>query len=352
MSVYQNQKITKPSIEDVAGDFIAGDKLQNLLDFTAFLRERKMTPKWQSFNSWKVSHKGKIVCYVKLRDDKGFWSVFFSQFTREKWFLEHEPLFAADDELKDFIWKHVPGRNCPGTRCNGRNWDILEREFAGVCWCWPVRIWNADGKTLESAKKLVLTMTDFIAAASAAEKINKTQTPVLTEGGWLSSKDIGAHIGRPLGKTYTKSLNVEFYMTPLFRYCNAAVVFSGGGWVPGAWQQVPVALRVGETFRFESYKGPSYNWTADESLKYRAHVTYFAEMSIDIAANTYSSTVWTLDENGGKNKPFRIAVDYPFHIGTGKPPIPRITAIDTVYTGPGYEEASYIIKDFKVTGGM
>ena len=351
MSVYQNQKTIKPSIEDVAGDFIAGDKLQNLLDFTAFLRERKMTPRWQSYNSWKVSHKGKIVCYVKIKDDKGFWSIFFSQFTREKWFLEHEPLFAADDELKKFIWKHVPGRNCPGTKCKGRNWDILEKPFAGVCWCWPVRVWNAEGGALECAKKLTLAIVDLIAVATAAEKINKSKISALKEGEWLSSADIGAHIARPLGKTYTKSLNVEFYITPLKRYCNAAVVLSGGGWVPGAWQQVPVALRVGETFRFESYLGPAVNWKAAESLKYEADVTYFAEMSVDIAANVYNTTVWTLNANGNKDKPHRIAVDYPFRLGTGKPPIPKITAIDTLYLGPGYDAASYVIKDFKVTGG-
>ena len=351
MSLYKDQKALKPNIEDVAGEIIGAEKLANLMDFVAFLRENKLAPRWQSSNSWKVMHKGKTVCFVKLRDDKGFWSVYFSQFTREKWFLEHEPSLAADDELKDFIWRHIPGRNCPGTRCNGRNADILDREFAGVCWCWPVRIWNADGKDLDCVKKLVLAVKDLIAVAAAADAANKVNPYEPAEGEWLSSADIGAHTGRPLGRTFTESLDIEFTITPRLRYCNAAIVLSGGGWIPETWKQVPVSLRVGETFRFESYQGPAYNWTAVEKLKYRANVTYLAEMSIDIAANTFNSTVWTLDANGEKDTPYRIAVDYQFRLGTGNPAIPRITAIDTVYLGPGYDGAAYVVKDFKIVGG-
>ena len=66
MSIYQDQKITKPKPEDAAADFINGKKLKSLMNLLEFLRDNKLTPRWQSGNSWKVSYKNKTVCFIKI----------------------------------------------------------------------------------------------------------------------------------------------------------------------------------------------------------------------------------------------------------------------------------------------
>ena len=173
----------------------------------------------------------------------------------------------------------------------------------------------------------------------------------MTEREWPSVTEIGAHTGGPLGKIYTESVEVEFAVTLRHRDTQAAIAFSGGGWVPTAWPQIPVALRIGMSGYFQAFKGPTEGWTAVEPLIYQVNETYIVEMGINVKDNTYCCTVYTTDKSGGNVKPHRIDVDFPFRLGTGAPPIPAITAIDTVYLGPGNGKAIYIIRDFRVVDG-
>jgi len=102
MSLYKSQKPKKPKIEDVAKEIIDGDHLKNLLNFLAFLNDNKLTPRWQSGNSWKVVYKNKNVCHINLNDHEGVWMIRHSQFTRDKWFVNYEK-YITDDKLKNFI---------------------------------------------------------------------------------------------------------------------------------------------------------------------------------------------------------------------------------------------------------
>ena len=113
-SMYQKQKAVKPKVEDVAGDFIGGDRLKNLLDFIGFLKENKLTPRCQSSNSWSVRYKNKSVCYIRLNDRQKSWSLDHSQFTREKWFKDYDR-YITSDELKEFIWSHINAPRCVGS---------------------------------------------------------------------------------------------------------------------------------------------------------------------------------------------------------------------------------------------
>jgi len=173
----------------------------------------------------------------------------------------------------------------------------------------------------------------------------------LKENEWASRAGIGANTGRPIGNTYTESLDVEFYITPQVLIANAAVVLSGGGWVPTTWQQCPIGIRFSEVNNIDCYRGPTAGWAAIDTLRYRAHTEYFVSMSINVKNNTYSTTVWTLNDNGERDTPHRIAVDFPFRLGTGNPAIPQITAIDTLYSVSDEEDWLYVIRDFKVVGG-
>ena len=189
---------------------------------------------------------------------------------------------------------------------------------------------------------------------SMADAAKKDKPYVPKENEWLSVGDIGAHTGRPLGKAYAKSLDVQFFITPRHRYAtDSAVGFSGGGWVPTDRNLIPVALCLGASSRdrFQAFKGPNEGWCNIETLKYQANVTYFAEMSFNITTKTYSATVWMLDAGGKQDTPYSVAKDFPFRVGSGDSAIPAIKAIDTVYLGPAGWWGSYIIRDFKVIGG-
>ena len=205
---------------------------------------------------------------------------------------------------------------------------------------------DPEGETLALTKRLA----ELWARANAGAAENDKPC-ALKKNEWPSVKGIGARAGRPLGRAYTQSLDVRFYITPRLRYANnAAVGFSGGGWIPAALPQAPVALRLGDSSRFEAYMGPGEGWRAVETLKYQANVTYFIEMSIDISGNIYSATAWMLDADGERDAPYCIAKDFPFRLG-GDPVIPAMTAIDTIYLGPNNENRAYIIRDFEVVGG-
>jgi hypothetical protein len=163
-SLYQKQKAIKPKVEDVAKEFITGDKLKNLSDFLEFLKNNKLTPRWQSSNSWSVRYKNKSVCYVRLNNNEMSWSLDHSQFTREKWFTDYDK-YITDDELKEFIWDHINAPRCIGRDCWSyqNKMTILGKQFDAVCNCWPLSVKNPDGAKLECSKKFILVIKNFIA---------------------------------------------------------------------------------------------------------------------------------------------------------------------------------------------
>jgi len=165
-SLYQQQKTVKPLIEDIAGDFIDGDKLRNLLDFLSFLKGHKLTPRWQSGNSWKVSYKGKGVCFIKIVGAS--WFVMLSALTREKCFVGYDGYFS--DELKEFVWENIKSGWCPNN-CKGRSRIVFGKEFNDFCTCWAIRIENPDGVAVELSKRLILAIKGFISDLPAVSKV-------------------------------------------------------------------------------------------------------------------------------------------------------------------------------------
>jgi hypothetical protein len=168
-SLYQKQKAVKPKIEDVAGDFVTGDNLKNLQDFLGFLKDNKLTPQWQSSNSWKVSYKSKSVCYIRLNDKEKYWSLDHSQFTREKWFTDYDK-YITDAGLKEFVLEHINAPRCTGRECKGRqNMTILGKKFDEVCNCWSLSVKAPGGAELEDYKKFILVIKKFIVDLSAVK---------------------------------------------------------------------------------------------------------------------------------------------------------------------------------------
>ena len=169
MSLYQEQKVIKPKVEEAAPEFLSGEKLQNLLSFVEFLKKNKLTPRWQSSNSWSVKYKNKTVCYVKIITHshnvrvESFWAVYHSNFTREKWFRDYDGYFT-DDGLKQFVLDNILAPTCIEKDCKGvQNKMIFGKKFDAVCHCWPIRLTNPEGEAFEYSKMLVLAIKSFIA---------------------------------------------------------------------------------------------------------------------------------------------------------------------------------------------
>ena len=330
----QNNASTS-TLEDEIRTKLSGDLQRNALDYVIYMTANGLSPD---------------MCIIAIYpvDDVLGWTIFMGGYDDFLCYGENQD-YPIDEELREFTWAHM--KHCQNCGCGtepGKRVMLLGREFTNLCsaiWC----IRNPHGDTLELTKRL----TSFWAKSRVdLAKNYKPFVPRVNE--WPSVRGFGASAGRPLGKVYTKSLDVSFYITLRLRYAGTAFGFSGGGWVPTVPEQIPVALDIGgiggHSARFQVNKEPAKGWASVETLKYQANVTYFAEMSINITAGTYSVMIWMLDANGEIDTPYCIAKDAPFRCG-GDPAVPVITAIDTMYLGSGGGDSEFVIRDFKVAGG-
>jgi len=351
-----NQNTTTPAIEDVIREKLTAQAQQNALNYVAYLKANGITPNEpETFDAaahtqcFFGSDNGSI-CILGIDHCPPEWGFSTCGGWDNVLFRNEYQDFPVDEKVKEFAWAHActcrnyksNGKQCGCGFQPGRRISMFGKDFYHACHG-GLDISNPDGETLELAKKFTVVLKQIMADAA---KDDKPYVP--GENEWLSVKGNGAPTGRPLGKVYTKTLDVQFYITSRRRYAwDAAVGFSDGEMTPATWQQIPVALRFGDTSRIEAYKGPSEGWRTVEALKYQANVPYFIDMSINIADNIYNATAYMLDTFGKPDTPYCIAKDFPFRHDTGDP---AITAIDTIYHGPSVSGA-YIIRDFKVVGG-
>ena len=339
---------TRLKIED---DIIASemdDQLKkNALDFVEHMKANEMARDTSDYTDF--SFAGDYVCQVHIYpvDNILSWTIFMGGYDSVLCRSEYQD-YPIDQDLKAFAWANMKHcGNCPCGTQPGKRVMLFGKEINNLCSA-IMMFRNPDGETLELVKRLTVVWAQSNAHAA---KYEKPYIPGANE--WPSVKGFGTRSGRPLGKVYTKSLDVSFYITLRLRYAGAAFGFSGGEWVPTSSEQIPVALDVGgnggHSARFQANKEPTKGWASIETLKYQANVSYFAEMSINITAGTYSVMLWMLDANGDIDTPYCIAKDAPFRCG-GDSAIPVITTIDTMYFGSGINDEA-IIRDFKVVGG-
>jgi hypothetical protein len=135
-SLFKQQRKIRPKLEDKINEYFDGDIRESALDFAAWLRANKMSPRWASANSWKVMYKQKHVCYIKF-DVEGYtlfdypveeraWYISFNSFT------EYYHDFKAHGELKDIVTESLLHckrcSQCHNCRIAFRNPDIEVTE--------------------------------------------------------------------------------------------------------------------------------------------------------------------------------------------------------------------------------
>lgn len=172
MSIYKDQKVLKPKIEDVAGDFLDAERTADVINLVEYIRTNKIGIRWDSGNSWALSYKGKrlgflMIYYYDIQS--GYEQVFGEPHPLHKsWFFCHrrdylERYYNMEDcDLKSFIFDHIYARNCGHCFCT---WHLkgktnLNEQKSGYmnptgCECWPLRVYNPTGETLELTKRLI-----------------------------------------------------------------------------------------------------------------------------------------------------------------------------------------------------
>ena len=332
--------------DDIIASEMDDQLKKNALDYIAYMQANGLTPETPGSNHFEFA--GEYVCQIVFFSEGNIpgWTIFMGGYDDILHRSEYQN-YPIEAQLREFAWAHVsPCGSCGCGTEPGKRVMLFGREFTNLCTAtWSIR--NPHGEALELTKRL----TNYWAKTRVdLAKNYKPYVPGSNE--WLSANGFGAHAGRPLEKAYTKSLDARFYVTPRRRYVSdAAFGFSGNGWVPAKPEQIPVALHIGgHSARFRANKEPTSGWAAVETLKYQVNVTYYAEMSVNITAGTYSVMLWILDANGDIDTPYCIAKNYPFRLG-GNSAVSAITAIDTMYLGSGSGGAAVVIRDFKVVSG-
>jgi len=147
------QMIEKPKIEDIASDYLDGEKLTNVLDFVAWLRAGKMTPTFGSKSKIGISYTTRVL-YVKLFH--GHWHIWISGKAKNGKYIDD---FLACEELKEIVSEGLArcSENC-GHKCNnGQGYivSVCEEKYEKICGCCTVRFHNPDAKTISIIKKVI-----------------------------------------------------------------------------------------------------------------------------------------------------------------------------------------------------
>ena len=156
----QEQKTTKPKIDDVIENYLSGEPLKNLQDFIAYLREIKLSPRWASTNAWASKHKSQLVSTIRLQGSSALelkeneWVVHML----EKFGHNYLDEFISCEKFKEVVWNNIkPCNRC--SSCGPRNKEYMGKKFDSIC---GLRIINPSGETLDYVKKIVEANKRFV----------------------------------------------------------------------------------------------------------------------------------------------------------------------------------------------
>jgi len=146
-------KNTQLKIENDLSDALSGSKLENALDFIAYMKASGMTPHTEHQGAFE--YRGEWVCIVCIipLDGEPSWVIFDNPLTSK---LDD---FPVDSPLKEFAWANVNiCTSCGGSSgCGsqpGRRKTIFGKVFDNVCTS-DVAFWNPDGVALDKIKRMI-----------------------------------------------------------------------------------------------------------------------------------------------------------------------------------------------------
>ena len=152
-----DKKVNINEIEDKMSAWLDGDMKTTALDFVAYLKENKMSPKYSGVkNAWKVYYNKKCLLYIRLCDSD-------SSGEKKKWVINPHLLsiekyeeLIINEGLQNFLWDNV--HNCMICRvpCIPMNRMILGKEIKSTCGGrQPFWFFDPDETTINCIKKLL-----------------------------------------------------------------------------------------------------------------------------------------------------------------------------------------------------
>jgi len=158
VSLYQQQKASKPPVEDMIDEYLDGKMKKLALDLAAHFRANKMKPAWCLTNQWRAVYKAKNICRITLYpghlpappEIRATWVV-----TAYLMHLQDYEETVIREDMQRFVWDnvvycvHKPIDSPPpvesrrthglGLPCNhwncapGNNITICGKELTNIC---------------------------------------------------------------------------------------------------------------------------------------------------------------------------------------------------------------------------
>jgi len=149
----ENKNKIKPIVEEIASDYLDGDALYNVLDFTAWLRANKMTPTFGNKSKEGVRYTTRVL-FLKLF--QGYWEIWISGKAKNGKYIDD---FLTCEELKEIVSEGLArcSDEC-GHKCNNGQGYIVAvcgTEFEKICGCCTVRFLNPNAETISIIKKVI-----------------------------------------------------------------------------------------------------------------------------------------------------------------------------------------------------
>jgi len=154
LTLYQQQKTTKPKIEDVIPYYINGDMKKTALDFVKYLRVNKMSPSWNGANQWGTVSQGKNICYISLGNKSwrksDYWII-----NLHLTHIKNYEISIMNEGLEKIVWDNIRYcGHCSGC-APGKNIPISGKEFKGICRDFILFICDPDETMVNDIKKLL-----------------------------------------------------------------------------------------------------------------------------------------------------------------------------------------------------
>lgn len=165
LTVTQEQAKIKPKPEDIAQDLLDEEKAAIFLNLVDFIRANKIGIRWASYCKWKCSFKGKKLGDISIYDGQyaayqpynGSW-----RFSHGRDFLDL--YYSMEDcDLKTFVFDNIYVAGCGNGKCTNTSPDAQKAGYMNPTGCcYPLRIYNPSGETLEHTKQLILFRKNYI----------------------------------------------------------------------------------------------------------------------------------------------------------------------------------------------
>ena len=182
----QQEKKTKPKLENLIPQYLDGDMKKIALDFIAYMRENKMAPSYRPSLRYKCNYKGKGICTISLPrmfpnpnpySDNEFgqpWMENDIDIHKNNWvvipqldnFSEYET--QIDEDMRNIICNPKNMYHCNGCWMSNANFPeprdmcgprpvrtLFGKEFHGLCGRGFFWFYNPNEAEIDCVKKLL-----------------------------------------------------------------------------------------------------------------------------------------------------------------------------------------------------